>query len=134
MTLQYSNRTPDASAFKSLYDTTGWGPATRPLEFYAASLQGSWTVHGAYDGERLVGFGRVISDGRLHAFVTEMIIHPEYQRRGIGEQIIKALVANCHAAGIRDIQLFCAQGKAGFYLQNGFVNRPEDAPGMQYLT
>lgn len=37
-------------------------------------------------------------------------------------------------AGIDDIQLFCAQGKSGFYLRNGFAARPADAPGMQFLT
>ena len=31
----------------------------------------------------------------------------------------------------RDIQLFCAKGKAGFYERFGFLPRPQDAPGME---
>ena len=42
------------------------------------------------------------------------------------------LVEQCHLSGIKDIDLFCAKGKAGFYLKNGFARRPDDAPGMQY--
>jgi GNAT superfamily N-acetyltransferase len=61
-----------------------------------------------------------------------MIVHPEYQGRGIGTQILHLLVDWCERAGIRDIQLFCARGKLKFYEKNGFIPRPEDAPGMQY--
>jgi ribosomal protein S18 acetylase RimI-like enzyme len=132
MTLRYSAAPPDAAAFKALYDTTGWGPVERPAGFYAEALAGSWRMCCAYDGEALVGFGRIISDGRLHAFITEMIIHPGRQQRGIGSTILRELVAACQAAGISDIQLFCAEGKEAFYRQGGFAPRAASRPGMQY--
>lgn len=133
MNMVFSTATPDAAAFKALYDTTNWGPASRPPEFYRAALNGSWATLAAYtDDEQLVGFARVISDGKLHAFITEMIIHPQYQRRGLGEQLLGKLVQHCRAEGVNDIQLFCAKGKAEFYVRNGFARRPDDAPGMQY--
>ncbi|MBV6323295.1 GNAT family N-acetyltransferase [Duganella violaceipulchra] len=132
MTYTFSPATPDATAFKALYDTTGWGPLDRRDEFYEATLRGSWASFAAYDADQLVGFARVISDGKLHAFITEMIVHPEYQRRGLGEELINTLVARCRAAGINDIQLFCAKGKADFYVHCGFAKRPDDAPGMQH--
>jgi hypothetical protein len=37
----------------------------------------------------------------------------------------------CVAAKIRDIQLFSAKGKSGFYEKYGFKRRPENAPGME---
>lgn len=132
MNIVFSSETPAAPSFKTLYDTTGWGPVERDVGFYADALRGSWASVAAYDSDRLVGFARAISDGKLHAFITEMIVHPEYQRRRLGEQLLKRLVDRCHAAGVTDIQLFCAQGKSDFYLNNGFSRRPEDAPGMQY--
>lgn len=132
MTLRYSPDLPDAAAFKALYDTTGWGPADRPAGFYAEALAASWRSCAAYDGEALVGFGRVISDGRLHAFITEMIVRPDQQQRGIGAAILKALIEACRTGGISDIQLFCAEGKEGFYRQGGFVPRLPSRPGMQY--
>jgi predicted N-acetyltransferase YhbS len=59
------------------------------------------------------------------------MVLPEYQGQGIGFGLLRELVARCRGAGIRDIQLFCARGQAGFYERQGFQARPEDAPGMQ---
>lgn len=125
---------PTAQAFKALYDTTGWGPVSRSADYYASALTGSWCTRSVYDGARLVGFGRVISDGRLHAFITEMIVHPDFQRRGIGARLLAALLEACHEAGITDIQLFSAHSKSAFYTRHGFSPRPEAAPGMQFIA
>lgn len=132
MSMTLSWDTPSASAFKNLYDTTGWGAVERETAFYADALRGSWASIAAYDGGKLVAFARVISDGKLHAFITEMIVDPSCQGMGLGETLLKQLVERCLSAGITDIQLFCAKGKSGFYLKNGFSRRPDDAPGMQY--
>lgn len=132
MSLRYAWTLPDAAAFKALYDTTGWGPADRPAGFYAEALAGSWRACSVFDGEALIGFGRVISDGRLHAFITEMIVRPDHQQRGIGAVLLRELVAACHAAGISDIQLFCAEGRQAFYEKGGFLPRLPTRPGMQY--
>jgi GNAT superfamily N-acetyltransferase len=132
MNITFSSEAPDAQSFKNLYDTTNWGPIERDVGFYADALRGSWASIAAYDRGKLVAFVRAISDGKLHAFITEMIVAPEYQRRGLGEQLLKLIVERCHSSGVSDIQLFCAKGKAAFYLKNGFSSRPDDAPGMQY--
>ena len=123
---------PSAQAFKSLYDTTGWGAVSRDAAFYQAALAGSWRAHSAYADGQLIGFVRAISDGYLHAFITEMIVLPEYQAQGVGAALLAAIVADCQAAGPSDIQLFCAKGKSAFYQRHGFVSRPADAPGMQF--
>lgn len=130
--LAFTSETPAPQDFKSLYDTTGWGPTSRPAAYYAGALGGSWFTWSAYADGQLVGFARVISDGHLHAFITEMIVHPGFQRRGIGSELLSAVLKACHGAGITDIQLFSARGKAGFYAQHGFVSRPSDGPGMQF--
>lgn len=129
---ELSSELPAADAFKSLYDTTAWGPASRDAAFYQAALTGSWRARSAYAEGQLIGFVRAISDGHLHAFITEMIVRPEHQGRGLGAALLAAIVADCQAAGLSDIQLFCAKGKAPFYQRHGFVCRPDDAPGMQY--
>lgn len=133
ITITYTDTPPTPEQYFALFETTGWnqGYGITPADL-ARVLQNSQYVAAAYDGERLVGFGRVLTDGVLHAMIYEMIVQPEYQGQGIGKGILNRLVAWCHQAGIRDIQLFCARGKRPFYEKNGFVARPEDAPGMQY--
>lgn len=131
--ITYRSEAPDKLAYYSLYQTTGWEGVGRftPDDLERAILN-SQKVVCVYDGERLVGFGRVLTDGVMHAMIYEMIVHPEYQGRGIGSQVVRLLVEWCQLSGIRDIQLFCARGKVEFYRKNSFIPRPEDAPGMQY--
>jgi hypothetical protein len=64
---------------------------------------------------------------------VDLIIEPGFQRCGIGKLILKELVSKCKASAIPDIQLFCAKGKEGFYLKQGFRSRPIDAPGMENI-
>ncbi len=47
--------------------------------------------------------------------------------------VLAKLVEECKRAGIRDIQLFWARGKRGFYEKRGFAARGEEAPGMDYV-
>ena len=68
----------------------------------------------------------------MHAMIYDVIVLPEYQGHGIGGRIMELLIRQCLHANIRDIQLFSARGKRGFYERYGFVARPDDAPGMHY--
>lgn len=126
------NTVPGAAEFFELFESTGWNAeyGLNQQELHE-SMSRSWYMCSAHDEEKLVGFGRVLSDGKLHALITEMIILPEYRGRGIGKEILKKLTAVCTANNIRDIQLFSAKGKAGFYEKYGFQRRPEDGPGME---
>jgi GNAT superfamily N-acetyltransferase len=133
MPIAYTTTLPPINAYYDLFQTTGW-TFRRPLtrEVLAISLVKSWYCLFAWDGEKLVGAGRVVTDGLLHAMIYDVVVAPEYQRQGIGKQIVERLAQKCVDAQIGAIQLFCAKGKQAFYEQLGFVVRPDDAPGMQY--
>ena len=45
----------------------------------------------AYDGDRLVGAARAISDGEREALIVGVAVLPEYQRRGIGSMVMRSL-------------------------------------------
>jgi GNAT superfamily N-acetyltransferase len=132
MTITLSDQLPDKNEYFSLFITTGWNTSYKasPDELEKTN-KNSWLIISAYEENKLVGFGRVVTDFVLHAMIFDMIVLPEHQGRGIGTMILKALVKRCKEQGIRDIQLFCAKGKRAFYEQNGFDARAEDAPGMQ---
>ena len=133
MPILYRNELPTSNQFWDLFATTGWNEKFKATsDELAAANARSWYTLSAYDGDLLVGFGRVLSDGVMHAMIYDVIVLPEYQGRGIGTQIMDLLMRRCLSANIRDIQLFCAKGKREFYERFGFVVRPDDAPGMQY--
>ena len=128
---ELSSTLPDRQSLFDLFETTGWNQEylLTSEEFYSA-IEKSLFVVSAYVDRRLAGFGRVVSDGILHGMIYEMIVHPEYQCRGIGSSILADLLERCREQGIRELQLFCASGKEAFYSRHGFKRRPEDSPGM----
>ena len=55
---------------------------------------------GAWDGARLVGVVRVISDGYTFSAVADILVDPEYQRLGIGRELMRRALA-----GAPDVRL-----------------------------
>jgi ribosomal protein S18 acetylase RimI-like enzyme len=134
MEISYITEIPCKNDFFQLYETTGWNEKYRKTkEILFDAIKNSWYNISAYNNNQLVGYGRVISDGILHAFIVDLMIAPSYQNKGIGKEILQQLIAEILDNGIHDIQLFCAKGKKEFYIKSGFKERSNDAPGMQYI-
>ena len=128
----YIEEKPDSRAYLELFETTGWNAVYKADKAeLSRALEGSWYVLSAYDGDKLIGVGRVVSDGVLYAMIYDMIVKPSHQGKGIGTTILEKLIAKCKRHRLRDIQLFSAKGKVPFYRERGFVERPVDAPGMR---
>lgn len=133
MALRFTTDLPTAEQHWRLFETTGWSPLRWATpEALLRAVQNSWLSISVYDGDTLVGFGRLVTDGVVHAMIYDLIVMPAYQGQGIGSRILTMLLDACHEAGIPQIQLFCAPGKRAFYEKRGFYVRPDDAPGMQY--
>lgn len=132
--ITYSEITPAKNDIFELFETTGWNEAYKLTsdDLYVA-LEKSWYLVSAYQQRQIVGFGRIICDGKVHALILDLIVHPEFQHKGIGSNILDKLVKKCRQHQIRDIQLFCAKDYSGFYEKRGFVKRTDDAPGMEYI-
>ena len=57
------------------------------------AFENSTVVCFAMDGSRLVGAARALSDREYHATVYDVAIHPDYQRRDVGTQLMNELLA-----------------------------------------
>ena len=114
--LRKEERPIAAAAVRRLYDGAGWWP-----EWGFAGIERAIAASiavGAWDGERLVGFARAISDGEHRAYIEDVVIDPEYRGRRIGEQIVAVLV---EAIGdVHIVSLFCEPERVEFYGRNGF--------------
>jgi ribosomal protein S18 acetylase RimI-like enzyme len=85
--IRTSDRAFTAEAFVSLAQQV-W-PREYNLDSVAAALERSENI-GAWDGDRLVGAIRILSDGYLFACVSEILVAPAYQRRGLGRRLMDA--------------------------------------------
>ena len=43
----------------------------------------------AYDGKTLAGVLRILTDGYFFGTITELLVHPEYQKQGIGSRLLQ---------------------------------------------
>lgn len=132
-TISYVEILPNIDDYWSLFATTGWNEKYHfTKEELQKAIANSWYAVSVYEDDMLIGFGRVLSDGVHHAFIVDMIVHPEFQGKGIGAGVLDMLVKKCLENNIRDIQLFAAEDKYGFYEKYNFEKRPDNAPGMSY--
>jgi len=133
MSIIYKTNLPRIDQYFDLFETTGWNSEyCLTKDELSISLSNTYYAVSAYEKNKLVGFGKIVSDGVIHAMIYEMIVDPDYQGEGIGSNILNKLVDKCLKENIRDIQLFCAKGKKIFYERHGFTVRENNAPGMQY--
>ena len=99
-----------------LYEHVGWSRAANEEELREV-LEAGQAV-GAWDGERLVGFVRTLSDGHLAAYVEDVMVHQDYRRSGVGDRIMSRLLREIKRSA--NVSLFCERPVARFYERNGF--------------
>ena len=76
------------------------------------------TVYTAWDGDRLVGLISAMDDGIMTAYIHYLLVRPEYQGRGIGEQLIEKTKEK-YKDYLR-IVLVAYDKECGFYEHCGF--------------
>ena len=76
----------------NLYQSVGWTNYLERIGILEEAYANSLCVLGAYDDDRLIGIIRAVGDGQTIVFVQDIIVLPEYQRKGIGTKLLKAVV------------------------------------------
>lgn len=71
----------------------------------------------AWVSDELIGAGRAISDRASYAAIFDVVIAPEYQRRGVGTEIMQRLI---RAAEAPNVIIHSVPGKEAFYAKMGF--------------
>jgi aralkylamine N-acetyltransferase len=99
-----------------LFSLVGWGNR-KPDEIKAVFEKSSF-VRFAYSNSILIGFGRTVDDGKYYALIVDLVVHPEYQRQGIGANILLYLKDSLN--GYTFTTLTSAVGKESFYEKQGW--------------
>lgn len=86
-------KTNDAISFEEilpLYEAVGWTNYTTNPTMLKNALEHSLFLISARDENgKLVGFLRAVGDGYSILYIQDIIVLPEYQRQGIGTQLLR---------------------------------------------
>ena len=89
-----------------------------PREVMARAIRHS-ICFGAFDGERQVGFARVISDVATFAYVSDVFVVESSRGRGVGKHLMAAIMSHPDLQALRRWTLFTRDAH-GLYRQYGF--------------
>ncbi|WLV77117.1 GNAT family N-acetyltransferase [Lacticaseibacillus parahuelsenbergensis] len=120
--IKIDNRKLDDEAVLALYQAVGWVMYTRDPVKLKRALAQSLKVLGAFDGDRLVGLIRAVGDGETILFIQDLLVLPNYQRQGIGRQLVKALVDHYPEVRQRVLLTDDQPDTRAFYEKIGFVS------------
>ena len=79
----------------SLYTSVGWENYTRNPQMLERAYENSFLKIAASEGKQLIGMVRVVGDGASVILIQDLLVHPEYQRKGIGSQLMRAVLERC---------------------------------------
>ena len=96
----------------------------------------SYVCAAVYDGE-VIGFTRLLYDFCTDAYLTDVIVSPAFQGKGVGSLLIKNnidFIKNSPLKGVRTtVTLYANPGKEPFYEKFGFGNLPHGKYGSGML-
>ena len=125
--------------YMDMREKAGW--MQFPTEQAKNCIDNAYMVLCVRDDEKAVGVARLLWDRGYVAFLSDVIVDPAYQGRGIGRRLVETVIQR-----IKDdmkpgykvkLTLNSAKGKEPFYEKFGFRERPNEEAGAamdQWLT
>lgn len=112
----------DPAQLVALYRQAPWAN-TRSIADAGEMLTHTDVAITAWDGSRLVGFGRVLTDFVYRASIWDIIVDTTYQGQDIGTQIIQRILEH---PDLKRVELFwlCTRSP-GFYEKLGFSSNEQ---------
>ena len=86
-------------------------------EVHQKAFENSHTVVFAFEDNKLIGFGRAISDGTYQAAIYDLAVIPEYQGENVGTTILNSIIKCIPQC---NFILYASPGKENFYEKFNF--------------
>ncbi len=100
MNIVYNETLKDipSDKLRRLFVLVGWSDGleteTMMAHFNLPFKNSTWVIS-AWDNEKLVGVVRVLSDMIFRSVILDLIVDPEYQGNGIGQELVSRCVSHC---------------------------------------
>lgn len=110
------------SDLEKLYSSVGWAAYTKNLEVLEQALNHSLQVISAWNEDGLVGLIRVIGDGFTIIYVQDILVHPDYQDKKIGTELMTKILDNYPEVRQKVLLTEDAPDVRHFYEKFGFTS------------
>ena len=122
--------------FCRLRETVGFQKLT--VEQATKVLENTSIIINMMYAEKSIGVVRILTDMVTDAYITDVIIDPDFQGTGLGKKMMnKALecLKECSASSVKlACSLYANPGKELFYEKFGFKKLPDDKYGYGMLS
>ena len=83
------NEAVSVKELADLRESIGWN---RMESEYKNPLLTSYYHIAVYEKEELIGYIDCVSNGVTDAYIQDLMVHPDYQRRGIGTELMTIMI------------------------------------------
>ena len=111
------DRQIELEQLQNLLRQTGWANH-RSIEGVQKMLEGTPLTLGAWEGDRLVGFARVITDGIYRALIDDVVVEESKRGTGIGSELMRRVIERL--AEVEEVFLHCGEQVVSFYERHRF--------------
>ena len=116
MIYQY-NEAVSAKALSDLREAVGWN---RMEDEYNNPLMTSYYHIAVYEDDKLVGYIDSVSNGVTDAYIQDLMVHPDYQGKGLGTELMNQMIAYLKENRIYIISVVFEESLKPFYDRFGF--------------
>jgi ribosomal protein S18 acetylase RimI-like enzyme len=106
----------DLEEMKEVYQSVGWMKHSTDVikqVFDASDIKVLVKVN-----NRIVGLGRAISDGIFNAAIYDIVVHKDFQKKGIARQIVNHILEQLKEVSC--VHIIATTGNEEFYRKQGF--------------
>ena len=113
------NEAVSVKELADLRESIGWN---RMENEYKNPLLTSYYHIAVYEKEVLIGYIDCVSNGVTDAYIQDLMVHPDYQRRGIGTELMTIMISYLKQKHIYMISVVFEETLKPFYEKFGFFN------------
>ena len=106
------------TSLADLRESVGWN---RMENCYQNTRITSYFHIAVYDGNLLIGFIDCISNAVTDAYIQDLIVHPDYQKKGIGTQLMNRMISHLRKQNVYMISVIYDAQLSSFYQRFGFT-------------
>lgn len=102
-----------------LREVIGWG--RRDKDYPALFERCNFWAGARNENNQLIAFGYVCGMGLEHGYMEDIIVHPDFQRKGLGRELVTELLKEAERYGLGIVTVTYEEKHTDFYRSCGFT-------------